>query len=59
MPFSPKEPASMVGTFAMVLFFTMLKDAFEDYKRYKQQNEVNKKKSRLLKSLLRPTQFPE
>ena len=35
LPFSPKDPASMIGTFAMVLFFTLLKDAFEDYKRYK------------------------
>ena len=34
MPFSPKDPASMIGTFAMVLFFTMLKDAYEDIKRY-------------------------
>lgn len=33
----------MVGTFAMVLFFTMLKEAYEDYQRYKQQKEVNEK----------------
>jgi len=31
MPFSPKKPASMIGTFAMVLFFTMLKEAYEDF----------------------------
>ena len=31
MPFSPKTPASMIGTFAMVLFFTMLKEAYEDF----------------------------
>ena len=30
MSFSPKTPASMIGTFAMVLFFTMLKEAYED-----------------------------
>jgi phospholipid-transporting ATPase len=29
--FSPKSPASMIGTFAAVLFFTMLKEAYEDY----------------------------
>ena len=31
MPFSPKSPGSMIATFAMVLFFTMLKEAYEDY----------------------------
>lgn len=31
LPFSPKTPASMIGTFAGVLFFTMLKEAYEDY----------------------------
>ena len=31
MPFSPKRPASMIGTFALVLVFTMLKEAYEDY----------------------------
>ena len=31
MPFSPKSPGSMIGTFAMVLFFTMLKEAYEDF----------------------------
>lgn len=31
MPFSPKKPASMIGTFATVLFFTMLKEAYEDF----------------------------
>ena len=36
---------SMVGTFALVLFFTMLKEAYEDYQRYKQQKEVNRKKT--------------
>ena len=27
--FSPKSPYSMIGTFAIVLIFTMLKEAFE------------------------------
>jgi len=31
--FSPKSPGSMIGTFAAVLFFTMLKEAYEDYQR--------------------------
>ncbi len=31
MPFSPKRPASMIGTFALVLIFTMLKEAYEDF----------------------------
>ena len=33
--FSPKSPASMIGTFSFVLFLTMVKEAFEDYYRYK------------------------
>jgi hypothetical protein len=41
MPFSPKAPASMIGTFAMVLFFTMLKEGYEDYQRYKSDHELN------------------
>ena len=31
MSFSPKKPASMIGTFGFVLFVTMIKEAFEDY----------------------------
>lgn len=41
MPFSPKMPASMIGTFAMILVFTMLKEAYEDYFRHKADNSVN------------------
>ena len=37
----------MVGTFSMVLFFTMIKEAYEDYQRYKQQTEVNNKKAKV------------
>jgi Na+/citrate or Na+/malate symporter len=29
LSFSPKNPASMVGTFAIVLVFTMIKEAYE------------------------------
>jgi len=29
LDFSPKSPVSMIGTFAVVLFFTMLKEAYE------------------------------
>jgi phospholipid-transporting ATPase len=42
MTFSPKTPASMVGTFAAVLIFTMLKEAFEDYKRHRADAAVNR-----------------
>ena len=38
--FSPINPASMVGTFIFVLTCTMIKEAFEDYGRY-QQDELN------------------
>lgn len=31
MSFSPKRPASMIGTFSLVLIFTMLKEAYEDF----------------------------
>ncbi len=33
----------MIGTFAAVLIFTMLKEAYEDYGRYKSDKEVNNK----------------
>jgi len=39
--FSPKSPTSLVGTFAAVLFFTMLKEAYEDYWRHRQDTIVN------------------
>jgi hypothetical protein len=35
----------MVGTFALVLLFTMLKDAYEDLKRYSTQKELNYKQT--------------
>src|SRR5690349_2002550 len=41
MPFSPKQPSSMIGTFAFVLICTMIKEAIEDYSRYKQDNLSN------------------
>ena len=43
LPFSPKEPSSMIGTFVFVLFFTMLKDAIEDFGRYQQDKKANNK----------------
>jgi hypothetical protein len=39
----------MIGTFAIVLIFTMLKEAYEDYHRHKQDREVNKKKAKVFK----------
>lgn len=62
MSFSPKAPASMAGTFGLVLFFTMLKEAYEvrilsplkplqDYQRYKQDTEVNNKLTQVLNPL--------
>lgn len=41
----------MIGTFAMVLFFTMLKEAYEDYQRHKQDKEVNNKLAFVLNPL--------
>ena len=43
MPFSPKNPLSMIGTFSFVLVFTMLKEAYEDYFRHQQDKTVNRR----------------
>jgi phospholipid-transporting ATPase len=48
MPFSPKSPGSMIGTFAGVLIFTMLKELFEDYFRMRSDREVNNTSTHLL-----------
>ena len=45
MSFSPKRPVSMIMTFSLVLIFTMLKEAYEDYQRYKSDNELNTRES--------------
>ena len=45
MPFSPKDPKSMIFTFAFVLFLTMLKEAYEDYGRKKSDDELNNNKT--------------
>ena len=47
MPFSPKAPASMIGTFSAVLIFTMLKELFEDYYRMKSDKEINNTKTKV------------
>lgn len=49
MPFSPKSPLSMAGTFGAVLVFTMLKEAYEDYSRHKQDNKINRAHVKRLK----------
>ena len=38
--FSPINPASMIGTFIFVLICTMIKEAYEDFRRY-EQDELN------------------
>ena len=48
LSFSPKEPTSMIGTFVFVLVFTMLKDALEDFNRYKNDKISNNKPCNLL-----------
>ena len=50
MPFSPKNPYTQISTFIIVLGFTMLKEAYEDYRRYKQDKEINYKKTQTYKS---------
>jgi magnesium-transporting ATPase (P-type) len=46
MSFSPKPPASMIGTFALVLFFTMCKEAYDDIIRAKSDKELNQRATR-------------
>lgn len=48
MPFSPKSPGSMIGTFSAVLIFTSLKELFEDVFRMRSDSEVNNAKARVL-----------
>lgn len=48
MPFSPKTPASMIGTFAMVLFFTQIKEAYEDIQRKRSDNEMNCRRTQVV-----------
>jgi magnesium-transporting ATPase (P-type) len=48
LPFSPKNPTSMIGTFAIVLIFTMLKELYEDIQRYKSDKELNTRKTNVL-----------
>jgi magnesium-transporting ATPase (P-type) len=38
----------MIATFAMVLFFTMLKEAYEDMQRRRSDNEMNARKTNVL-----------
>jgi magnesium-transporting ATPase (P-type) len=47
MSFSPKNPVSMIGTFAGVLIFTMLKELYEDLGRHKQDRTVNHNKTQI------------
>lgn len=48
MSFSPKPPASMIGTFALVLFFTMCKEAYDDITRARSDTELNTRPTRRL-----------
>ena len=49
MPFSPKSPGSMIGTFMAVLLFTSLKELFEDIFRMISDKEVNNTIAMVLK----------
>jgi len=41
MDFTPKDPESMIGTFGLILVFTMLKELYEDRQRMKSDVELN------------------
>lgn len=51
MPFSPKSPYTQTPTFIMVLLFTMIKEAYEDLGRYKQDKEINYKIAEIYDSI--------
>ena len=38
----------MILTFCLVLIFTMVKEGYEDYQRYKQDKEMNNKLTKVL-----------
>lgn len=44
-PFSPKEPISMSGTLLFVLLLVMIKEAYEDCKRYQSDSFLNNTKT--------------
>lgn len=48
LPTSAKNPASMIGTFSFVLFISALKEAYEDYQRFKNDKAINERKVRCL-----------
>ncbi|KDO35746.1 hypothetical protein SPRG_18891 [Saprolegnia parasitica CBS 223.65] len=50
MPFSPKNPTSLIVTFVLVLLFTAAKEAYEDYLRYLSDQEVNARQVSVLTS---------
>ncbi len=41
MNFSPKEPITQTFTLVLVILFTMIKEAVEDFSRYIQDKEIN------------------
>jgi magnesium-transporting ATPase (P-type) len=41
LPFSPKNPFSIISTFSGILIFTMIKEGYEDWGRHKADNDVN------------------
>ena len=48
LPTSPKNFASLAGTFSAVLMVTAVKEAYEDYLRYKADNELNHRLTEVL-----------
>ena len=48
--FSPISPLSQISTFAVVLIFTMCKEAYEDWKRYISDKEINNKFTEIFNS---------
>jgi phospholipid-transporting ATPase len=49
LPNSPRDPASQIFTFVMVLAFSAVKEAYEDYHRYLMDKQVNATPAQVLR----------
>lgn len=43
LPTSAKDPTALIGTFVAVLTFTAVKEAYEDFQRYKNDKAINRR----------------
>ena len=48
LSFSPKNPISMMGTFAFIIFCSLVKECYEDLNRFNSDQEMNRKQAWIL-----------